>query len=131
MTTLYVESWTQLKKEHNEVYKLVNRIAGYQHYRLNDNLKNNDMEPGHWFLSNNPNFVTPAQWQTICTRMLSYDTLKLKTLPEVIEGFYYEQRRLVVSTPEGNETFYIPSGNIMGWMQGMFMCISAEGNINT
>lgn len=88
------------------------------------------MEPGHWFLKNNPYFVTPSQWQTICTRMLSYDTLKLKTLPEVIESFHYEQRRLVVSTPEGNETFYIPSGNIMGWMQGMFMCISAEGNIN-
>lgn len=85
------------------------------------------MKPGHWYLRVNPSLVTDAQWAKIAVRMLSYDNLKGKTLPEVIDSFYYEQQSLKI----GSETFYIPNGNITGTMQGMLMCISADGTINT
>ena len=85
------------------------------------------MKPGHWRLGVNPFFVTDAQWAKIAVRMLSYDNLKGKTLPEVIDDFYYEQQTLKI----GGETFYIPNGNITGAMQGMFMGISPDGTITT
>ena len=124
MRTLQFQSWEQLRTQNSELYSLLGKLGGYQHYDL---LPRGDMKPGHWFLKNNPNFVTEAQWQTLCLRMLSFESLKSKTLSEVIDTFYYEQSTLVV---EG-EKFYIPSGNIMGYLQGMFMCIDSEGNINT
>jgi hypothetical protein len=85
------------------------------------------MRQGNWFIANNPYFVTEAQWRIIALRMLSYDNLKGKTLPQVIESFYYEQRTIKI----GDETLQVPSGSIFGYMQGMFMRIDAEGNINT
>ena len=114
-------SYTELKRQNRELFNLLFSLGRYEGYRVDD------MKDGHWFLKANPYFVTPKQWERICTRMLSYDNLKAKTLEEVIESFYYEQRTLIVE----DQRFQIPSGNIMGWMQGMFMCIDAEGNINT
>jgi hypothetical protein len=120
MTTTY-SSFTELKQQDNATYKLIARLGESSSYL------GGDMKTGHWFIKNNPYLVTDAQWAKIAVRMLSYDSLKNQTLPDVIETFYYEQRTLRV----GDQTFYIPSGSIMGYMQGMFMCISADGTINT
>ena len=114
-------SFTELKQQDVETYKLLVRLGNSGSYA------GDDMKTGYWFIKNNPYFVTDAQWAKIAVRMLSYGNLKDQTLPDVIETFYYEQRTLKV----GDQTFYIPSGNIMGSMQGMFMCISADGTINT
>ena len=114
-------SFTELKQQDIEAYRLLARLGRSSSYA------GGDMKTGHWFIKSNPYFVTDAQWAKIAVRMLSYDNLKDRTLPDVIETFYYEQRTLRV----GDQTFYIPSGNIMGYMQGMFMCISADGTINT
>ena len=114
-------SFSELKQQDLETYRFLKRVDRYDSYI------GRDMKPGHWFLKNNPYFVTDAQWAKIAVRIFSYDSLKDKTLLEVIGDFYYEQRPLTI----GKETFYIPSGNIMGWMQGMFMCIGANGTINT
>lgn len=114
-------SYTEFKRQDNAAYKLLNRVVASASY------VGGDMRQGGWYIKNNPQFVTDAQWAKIATRMLAYGNLKGKTLPEVIESFYYEVRAIKID----DRTFYIPSGNIMGWMQGMFMCISADGNINT
>jgi hypothetical protein len=45
----------------------------------------------------------------------------------VIASFHYDQKIVVV----GDDRFYLPSGAISGWLQGMFMSMDAEGNINT
>jgi hypothetical protein len=119
MTTY--SSFTELKRQDAETYKLLTRLGNSGSYA------GDDMKAGHWFIKNNPYFVTDAQWAKIAVRMLSYDSLKNQTLPDVIETFYYEQRTLRV----GDQTFYIPSGSIMGYVQGMFMCIYADGSIGT
>jgi len=119
MTTY--SGFAELKQQDVETYKLLARLGRSSSY------VGGDMKTGHWFIKNNPYFVTDAQWAKIAVRMLSYDNLKGWTLPGVIETFYYEQRTLRV----GDQTFYIPNGNIVGHMQGMFMCINADGTINT
>lgn len=113
--------YSDLKKRDHATYKLIVRLGNSGTY------VGGDMRQGNWFIANNPYFVTEAQWRTIALRMLSYDNLKGKTLPQVIERFYYEQRTIKI----GDETLYLPSGSILGYMQGMFMRIDAEGNINT
>jgi len=114
-------TWSELKKQDNEAYKLIKKL------RHSDLYVSGQMREGGWWLKANPWFVTDAQWARIATRVLSYEDLKSKTLQEVIDSFYYETRCVKVD----DLVYYIPSGNIMGWMQGMFMCISANGNINT
>lgn len=125
--TITAESYSELKKSNPAIYKLLNNLLNSSSYATTD------MNTGCWFIKNNPYFVTDAQWATIAVRMLSYENLKDKTLTEVIESFYYESQTLKVKAYDSGEyiTYQIPSGNIMGWMQGMFMCIGADGTINT
>lgn len=113
--------FTALKRQDPTTYELLVKCSNFSSY------VGRDMKPGHWYLRVNPFFVTDAQWAKIAVRILSYDSLKGKTLPEVIDSFYYEQKALKV----GGETFYIPEGSITGTMQGMLMCIRADGTINT
>ena len=113
--------FTELKRQDHRTYGLLVKCSNSSSY------VRGDMKPDHWYLRVNPFFVTDAQWATIAVRILSYDSLKGKTLPEVIDSFYYEQKTLKI----GDETFCIPEGSITGTMQGMLMCIRADGTINT
>lgn len=126
----YFESYDQLRKEDPKTYKLIVELSALQKYKSRD-LANGgiawDMESGGWFVVNNPYFVTDAQWRTLALRHFAFESLQDKPLKEIVKGFYYVQEVVVVA----GDRFYVPNGCIDGHLQGMFMRINAQGEINT
>jgi hypothetical protein len=117
--------YTELKKAEPETYKLIVRLGNLGGYTLTGNTW--DFGPGGWNVANNPWLVTEQQWRTLALRTLSYDSLKEVPISKLIKDFGYEQR--VVHVDE--TTFYLPSGSINGWLQGMYVSINADGQINS
>lgn len=124
MATVFA-SYAELKQADNDLYKLIVKLGNSGGYTLTGNAW--DFGPGGWNVGNNPWFVTEQQWKTLALRTLSYDSLKLTPISKLVEDFSYEQKVVNVD----GTTYYVPSGNIVGWMQGMYVCINADGRINS
>lgn len=124
-------SYSQLRETDKATYKLIGKLGHKTkyHYRtLPDGGEVWDMESGNqWNIAENPDWVTDAQWRTFALRILAFESLRSMTLSEVIANFHYDQKIVAV----GDDRYYLPRGTISGWLQGMFMCMDAEGNINT
>lgn len=125
------DSYAQLRETDKATYKLIGKLgskAKYHYRSLPNGGEVWDMQSGNqWNIAENPDWVTDAQWRTFALRILNFDSLRSMTLQEVIANFHYDQKIVVV----GVDRFYLPSGTISGWLQGMFMSMDAEGNINT
>lgn len=118
-------SYEELKESDNYTYKVLASISNCPCYSI----PKGDMKygSGGWFIAVNPSFVTDKQWSFFANRIIAYKNLQNLTFKEVIDGFFYEQEKISVD----GVTFFVPTGNICGWMQGMFMCVDKDGNVNT
>lgn len=126
----YFDSYDSLRKEDPKTFKLIGELGEslkYKFRRLDNGSGVWDMENGGWFIVNNPYFVTDAQWRTLALRHFAFESLQDKPLKEIVKDFHYVQEVVVVA----GDRFYVPSGCIDGHLQGMFMRINADGEINT
>lgn len=124
MATIFA-SYTELKQTDNDLYRLIARLGNSGGYTLTNDAW--DFGAGGWNVANNPWFVTEQQWKTLALRTLTYDSLKLTPISKLVEDFSYEQKVINVD----GTTYYVPNGNIVGWLQGMYLCINADGQINS
>ena len=126
----YFDSYDSLRKEDPKTYKLLGELgecSKYNYRRLKDGSDAWDMTEGGWFVVNNPHFVTDAQWKRLALRHFAFESLQDKPLKEIVKDFFYVQEVVVV----GSDRYYVPNGCIDGHLQGMFMRINAQGEINT
>jgi hypothetical protein len=124
MATVFAD-YTELKHTDNATYRLIVKLGNQGGYRLTGDAW--DFGPGGWNVANNPWMVTEQQWRTLALRTLTYDSLKETPISKLIENFSYEQKIVNVA----GTTYYLPSGNIVGWLQGMYVCINTDGQINS